>query len=80
MNYNLAFCLELLRIERQAAKSYNVEIPSCLVAIRQGHRQWFVQGKNDDGRYVAGDNAFHARANYIRKLIREQHPQLDDAQ
>lgn len=74
---NLEFCRELLRQARRDAKAYAVKIPRNLVALRSATGQWFVQGKGDAGLYVGGDNAYHARANYIEIRIREAHPQLE---
>jgi hypothetical protein len=80
MNINTEFCLELLRLARRDAKAYNVTLPRGLVALQSGRDQWFVQGAGGDpGRYVKGDNAFEARANYILAAIRDKHPQYDEA-
>ena len=77
MNVNTQFCCELLRLARRDAKAYNVTVPRNLIALQSTRTQWFVQGKDDRGDYVSGDNAFHARANYIYLLIRRQHPHLE---
>jgi hypothetical protein len=76
---NVEFCRELLRLARRDAKTFNVEIPKGLVALRSGFRdQWFVQGKDgDEGLYVMGDNGYEARAKYIEKRTREAHPQYE---
>lgn len=75
---NIAFSLELLRSARRDAKAYGVKLPAGLVALQSGRDQWFVQGKDDRGMYVSGDNAFEARANYISRKIEEAHPQLTE--
>ena len=77
MNTNSQFCCELLRLARRDAKAYNVIIPRGLRALQSTRNQWFVQGTEDRGEYVSGDNAYEARANYINLLIRRQHPQLE---
>lgn len=77
MDINIGFSLELLRGARRDAKAYNVEIPRGLVALQAMRDQWFVQGKDDAGEYVSGDNAYEARANYIIRKIDQAHPQLE---
>jgi hypothetical protein len=78
MNANTQLCCELLRLARRDARAYNVTIPRRLVALQSSRNQWFVQGIDDRGDYVDGDNAYEARANYINLLIRRQHPQLEE--
>lgn len=78
MSYNDDFSRELLRLERQSAKAFVVDIPKGLTALCHG-REWFVQGRDGDpGMYVKADNGYHARAMYIRAKIAAKYPQLEE--
>lgn len=66
---NVLFCRTLLAQARQAAKEEGVQLPKRLTALRSDKHSFFIEGTGVRGEYVRGDNAYHAKANYIFHLI-----------
>lgn len=69
MNTNIPFCQYLLRGARTAAQKAGVQVPKNLTALRSDRKQFFVEGDGIRGEYIQADNAYHAKAEYIYKLV-----------